>query len=79
MDVLFEVNIMNFFVLEFIIFDNEDLDIKKFYVNGGFVVDKFDIISFIQILQFQSFWFQMFGSEEGYFYESYFLVNLNIK
>ncbi|XP_046520538.1 excitatory amino acid transporter 3 isoform X2 [Equus quagga] len=52
MDVSSEVNIMNPFALESTILDNEDLDTKKSYVNGGFAVDKSDTISFTQTSQF---------------------------
>ncbi|KAM5300051.1 excitatory amino acid transporter 3 [Ctenodactylus gundi] len=52
LDVSSEVNIVNPFALESTILDNEDLDTKKSYVNGGFAVDKSDTISFTQTSQF---------------------------
>uniref|UniRef100_A0A8D0JYG9 Amino acid transporter n=1 Tax=Sus scrofa TaxID=9823 RepID=A0A8D0JYG9_PIG len=52
MDVSSEVNIVNPFALESTTLDNEDLDTKKSYVNGGFAVDKSDSISFTQTSQF---------------------------
>ncbi|XP_059956812.1 excitatory amino acid transporter 3 [Mesoplodon densirostris] len=52
MDVSSEVNIVNPFALESTTLDNEDLDTKKSYVNGGFAVDKSDTISFTQTSQF---------------------------
>eukprot|EP00069_Balaena_mysticetus_P016292 bmy_09761T0 len=51
-DVSSEVNIVNPFALESTTLDNEDLDAKKSYVNGGFAVDKSDTISFTQTSQF---------------------------
>ncbi|XP_075065162.1 excitatory amino acid transporter 3 [Mixophyes fleayi] len=53
MDVSSEVNIANPFAIEPTILKNEDDDeVKKSYVNGGFAVDKSDAISFTQTSQF---------------------------
>ncbi|XP_075453104.1 excitatory amino acid transporter 3 [Ascaphus truei] len=48
-----EVNIANPFAIEPTILENEeDSEVKKSYVNGGFAVDKSDAISFTQTSQF---------------------------
>ncbi|XP_053558521.1 excitatory amino acid transporter 3 [Bombina bombina] len=53
MDVTSEVNIANPFAIEPTILENEeDSEVKKSYVNGGFAVDKSDAISFTQTSQF---------------------------
>ncbi|XP_041420022.1 excitatory amino acid transporter 3 [Xenopus laevis] len=53
MDVTSEVNIANPFAIEPTVLENEDDgDVKKSYVNGGFAVDKSDAISFTQTSQF---------------------------
>ncbi|NXR02131.1 EAA3 protein, partial [Sagittarius serpentarius] len=51
MDVTSEVNIANPFALETIL-HNDEIEMKKSYVNGGFAVDKSDTISFTQTSQF---------------------------
>ncbi|XP_053322138.1 excitatory amino acid transporter 3 [Spea bombifrons] len=53
MDVASEVNIANPFAIEPTTLENEDDgELKKSYVNGGFAVDKSDAISFTQTSQF---------------------------
>ncbi|KAM8961072.1 excitatory amino acid transporter 3 isoform 1-T1 [Pelodytes ibericus] len=53
MDITSEVNIANPFAIEPTILENEeDVDVKKSYVNGGFAIDKSDAISFTQTSQF---------------------------
>ncbi|XP_077105254.1 excitatory amino acid transporter 3 isoform X1 [Ranitomeya variabilis] len=53
MDITSEVNIANPFAIEPSILKNEeDSEVKKSYVNGGFAVDKSDNISFTQTSQF---------------------------
>ncbi|KAG9486736.1 excitatory amino acid transporter 3 [Eleutherodactylus coqui] len=54
MDVTSEVNIANPFAIEPTVLKNEEEDdeVKKSYVNGGFSVDKSDNISFTQTSQF---------------------------
>ncbi|XP_040273062.1 excitatory amino acid transporter 3 isoform X1 [Bufo bufo] len=53
MDVTSEVNIANPFAIEPSVLKNEDDgEIKKSYINGGFAVDKSDNISFTQTSQF---------------------------
>uniref|UniRef100_A0A8C5LS90 Amino acid transporter n=1 Tax=Leptobrachium leishanense TaxID=445787 RepID=A0A8C5LS90_9ANUR len=53
MDLASEVNIANPFAIEPTLLENEDDgDMKKSYVNGGFAVDKSDTVSFTQTSQF---------------------------
>lgn len=47
MDVTSEVNIVNPFAM-----DNDETQAKKSYINGGFAMDKSDIISFTQTSRF---------------------------
>nr|XP_033781393.1 excitatory amino acid transporter 3 [Geotrypetes seraphini] len=53
MDVTSEVNIANPFAIEPATLDNEEhIDTKKSYINGGFAIDKSDTVSFTQTSQF---------------------------